>query len=218
MARSAVAEVAGRCRGDLRRRSVARSRQAAAGAVPHRHGQGSDGRQGPVRLAEERLLGIDHQEAGGLIADKWNLKPLVRAVITHHHFKACPQAHRHAIAVVRLADYAASTSGNGAGNLEAHSQFLADRRRGTRAGGMGRDASRGLRSGASGVGGLLATSHRGASPRPPTVARRSSCSRRWARRAPFGEMDGLTMKATDPANQATAATLMSSSAAVDSPA
>jgi HD-like signal output (HDOD) protein len=79
-----------------------------------------------VHMAEERLLGIDHQEAGGLIADKWNLKPLVRAVITHHHFKACPAAHRHAIAVVRLADYAASTSNNGAGVLDPQTQFLAD--------------------------------------------------------------------------------------------
>lgn len=79
----------------------------------------------PVHFAEQRLLDIDHQEAGGLIADKWNLKPMVRAVITHHHFKACPEAHRHAIAVVRLADYAASGNGNGAGTLEAHTQFLA---------------------------------------------------------------------------------------------
>lgn len=79
----------------------------------------------PVHFAEQRLLDIDHQEAGGLIADKWNLKPMVRAVITHHHFKTGPQAHQHAIAVVRLADYVASEGGNGAGHLEAQTQFLA---------------------------------------------------------------------------------------------
>lgn len=78
-----------------------------------------------VHFAEQRLLDIDHQEAGGLIADKWNLKPMTRAVITHHHFKTGPQACQHAISVVRLADYAASDNGNGAGHLEAQTQFLA---------------------------------------------------------------------------------------------
>ncbi|MEO6597123.1 MAG: HDOD domain-containing protein [Planctomycetota bacterium] len=80
----------------------------------------------PVHIVEERLLGIDHQEAGGLVAEKWNLKPMIRSVITQHHFKTCPVAHRHAVAVVRLADYCATDSGNGAGKLEADSQFLAD--------------------------------------------------------------------------------------------
>ncbi|HEX5053352.1 MAG TPA: HDOD domain-containing protein [Planctomycetota bacterium] len=79
-----------------------------------------------VHLAEERLLGIDHQEAGGLVAAKWNLKPMVTAVITHHHFRACPKDHRHAIAVVRLADLCATANGHGAGTLEPESTFLAE--------------------------------------------------------------------------------------------
>ena len=80
---------------------------------------------GPAHVVEEKLLGIDHQEAGGLVAEKWNLKPMVRAVITHHHFLACPKEHRHAIAVVRLADHVATQNGNGVGKLEAESTFLA---------------------------------------------------------------------------------------------
>ena len=58
----------------------------------------------PVHIAEERLLGISHQEAGGIVAEKWNMKPLVHGVITHHHFKTCPKNYRHAVAVVRLAE------------------------------------------------------------------------------------------------------------------
>lgn len=72
----------------------------------------------PVHLAEERLLGISHQEAGGIVAEKWNMKPMICAVITHHHFKACPQNYRHAVAVVRLADQFATENGRGAGTLE----------------------------------------------------------------------------------------------------
>jgi HD-like signal output (HDOD) protein len=80
----------------------------------------------PAHLVEERLLGICHQEAGGLVADKWNLKPMVRSVITKHHYKGCPEAHRHAVAVVRLADQCATDSGNGAGALDPATMFLAD--------------------------------------------------------------------------------------------
>ena len=80
----------------------------------------------PVHIAEERLLGISHQEAGGIVAEKWNMKPLVHAVITHHHFKTCPKNYRYAVAIVRLADQCATESGKGAGTLDSTSDFLAD--------------------------------------------------------------------------------------------
>ena len=78
----------------------------------------------PTHLAEERLLGISHQEAGGIVAEKWNMKPQVHAVITHHHFMACPKNYRHAVAVVRLADQWATENGKGAGALDDASIYL----------------------------------------------------------------------------------------------
>ena len=78
----------------------------------------------PLHFAEERLLGIDHQEAGGIVAEKWKMKPLVHAVITHHHLKACPKNLRHAVAVVRLADQWATENGKGAGKLDVDPSCL----------------------------------------------------------------------------------------------
>ena len=80
----------------------------------------------PLHFVEEGLLGINHMEAGGIVAKKWNMKPMVHAVITHHHFKACPKNYRHAVAVVRLADYCATENGNSAGKLDNHSIYLED--------------------------------------------------------------------------------------------
>ncbi len=78
----------------------------------------------PLHFVEERLLGISHQEAGGIVAEKWNMKPLVHAVITHHHFKTCPKNYRHAVAVVRLTDQWATENGKGAGKLDRNSIYL----------------------------------------------------------------------------------------------
>ena len=52
------------------------------------------------------------------------MKPLVHAVITHHHFKTCPKNYQHAVAVVRLADQWATSNGMGAGSLESDSNYL----------------------------------------------------------------------------------------------
>ncbi len=78
----------------------------------------------PLHFVEERLLGINHQAAGGIVAEKWNMKPMVHAVITHHHLKACPKNYRHAVAVVRLADQWATENGKGAGKLDRNSIYL----------------------------------------------------------------------------------------------
>ena len=79
----------------------------------------------PMHVQEEQLLGIEHQEAGGFVAEKWNLGPMIRSVIQHHHYDTCPQAHRHAVAVVRLADQCSTNTGNGAGKLDPDTRFLA---------------------------------------------------------------------------------------------
>ena len=58
------------------------------------------------------------------MAEKWNMKPMVHAVITHHHYKASPHNHDHAVAVVRLADQWATNNGMGAGKLDRDSLYL----------------------------------------------------------------------------------------------
>lgn len=78
----------------------------------------------PLHFAEERLLGIHHQEAGGIIAEKWKMKPVILAVIRDHHFKACPKDYRVAMAIVRLADEWATANGMGAGKLESNRAML----------------------------------------------------------------------------------------------
>ena len=56
-------------------------------------------------LALERdLLGIDHAEAAGFLAEKWDLGPLVTAVACHHDDSEVPVEIIGAMAVVRLAD------------------------------------------------------------------------------------------------------------------
>lgn len=38
-----------------------------------------------IREAELDVLGVDHAKIGGKIADRWNLPPMLREVIRHHH-------------------------------------------------------------------------------------------------------------------------------------
>ncbi len=56
-------------------------------------------------IEEERaLLGMDHQEAGSLIAEKWNLSPMVREVLLHHHEGEPHPAFAEITALVRISD------------------------------------------------------------------------------------------------------------------
>lgn len=83
----------------------------------------------PAHLLEKRSLGMNHQEAGGVMAERWNLTPLVRAVIAYHHHKSCPDDFRRAVAIVRLVDRCATDYGYAAGSLpldpDAHAEDLA---------------------------------------------------------------------------------------------
>ena len=53
---------------------------------------------------ERDLLGIDHAEAAGYLAEKWDLGPLVTAVACHREHSEVPMEITGALAVVRLAD------------------------------------------------------------------------------------------------------------------
>ncbi|HLQ37477.1 MAG TPA: HDOD domain-containing protein [Planctomycetota bacterium] len=71
----------------------------------------------PAHVVELRELGIDHPEAGGIVAAKWGLNPMLHAVITHHHAVDCPEQFQQAVATVRLADGWATERGQGAGTV-----------------------------------------------------------------------------------------------------
>jgi HD-like signal output (HDOD) protein len=54
---------------------------------------------------ERELLGMDHAEIGGKLAEHWAFPPMITTVIAHHHdFMAAPEEARWLAAVVALAD------------------------------------------------------------------------------------------------------------------
>lgn len=67
---------------------------------------------GPVVDYERARVGIDHAEAGGLVAVKWNLAAEVQQVIGAHHAAAAADTPS-SVAVVRLADAVAHETGVG---------------------------------------------------------------------------------------------------------
>lgn len=66
----------------------------------------------PLREAEQEALGIDHTEAGALVAAKWNLSTEVQTTIAAHHDAMLANLDR-PIAIVRLADALAEECGIG---------------------------------------------------------------------------------------------------------
>ncbi|MCB2185685.1 MAG: HDOD domain-containing protein [Deltaproteobacteria bacterium] len=57
--------------------------------------------------AEREVLGIDHAELGGQVADRWNLSAPVAQVIRHHHSPAQAPGDRELVNLATLADYLA---------------------------------------------------------------------------------------------------------------
>ena len=68
---------------------------------------------GAASQGEATHIGIDHQEAGRLVAEKWGLSPLVREIISKHHEDCCADEYRDAHAAVRLANAFAHEEGYG---------------------------------------------------------------------------------------------------------
>jgi putative nucleotidyltransferase with HDIG domain len=50
------------------------------------------------------VVGLDHTEAGALVAASWNLSNLVQEMIKHHHDEGTQEENAQQVAVVRLAD------------------------------------------------------------------------------------------------------------------
>lgn len=69
----------------------------------------------PFVEAEQAVLGFNHAMAGGLIAEKWNLPPLLVSVIKYHHQPSSAPDRDPMISVVHLADLLSITMGIGIG-------------------------------------------------------------------------------------------------------
>ena len=55
--------------------------------------------------AEQKVLGITHQEIGQFLSEKWNLPPILAEGILHHHQPSLAQDDKVLAAIVHLADY-----------------------------------------------------------------------------------------------------------------
>ncbi len=61
--------------------------------------------QQPLIQVEQEMMGIDHQEVGLMIADKWKLNPIIKDCIgSHHDLDKADSNHRRQIAFVSLAN------------------------------------------------------------------------------------------------------------------
>ena len=68
-----------------------------------------------IKDAEQRLLGFDHAEVGGILADKWNLPPALIKVIRFHHNPPLAYESMRMAAIVHLADILCRAIGLGNG-------------------------------------------------------------------------------------------------------
>jgi hypothetical protein len=72
-----------------------------------------------VEQAERRVLGFDHQQVGGKMAEKWNLPKVIVDAITFHHCPSDCTPSATMVDVVHTADYLSSitevTTHGGAG-------------------------------------------------------------------------------------------------------
>jgi putative nucleotidyltransferase with HDIG domain len=59
---------------------------------------------GDSQSAEKEILGITHNEAGGLLAEKWNLPEGISHVIRYHHAPQKKKEHKDLVYIVYLAD------------------------------------------------------------------------------------------------------------------
>ncbi len=73
--------------------------------------------QGNDFIEKEKLLtGLDHAEAGSMLAEKWGLPTAITEVIRYHHSpKDCKESLRHLVYSVHLADMISMMSGTGTG-------------------------------------------------------------------------------------------------------
>lgn len=66
--------------------------------------------------AEKEVIGLDHAELGGLIAEKWNFSPKMTFIITNHHITDLSALEDFETAIVYLSEIAAMMAGVGSGS------------------------------------------------------------------------------------------------------
>ncbi|MDY6903082.1 MAG: HDOD domain-containing protein [Thermodesulfobacteriota bacterium] len=67
------------------------------------------------RKAEKQVLGIDHAELGGLIAEKWSFAPRMINIIKNHHLPVWEGENAQDICIVYLSDVVCMITGVGGG-------------------------------------------------------------------------------------------------------
>ena len=72
----------------------------------------------PLHEAENSVLGFTHCESGRLLADRWELAPDLREVVSQHHNLQVSGEHAGLIAVVQLSDLLCRMSGLNHGFIE----------------------------------------------------------------------------------------------------
>ncbi len=65
--------------------------------------------------AEKEVIGLDHAELGGLIAEKWNFSPKMTYIIANHHVTDLSALEDFETAIVYLSEIAAMMAGVGGG-------------------------------------------------------------------------------------------------------
>jgi len=80
----------------------------------------------PLHEAEQSVLGFTHCESGRLLADKWELSPDLREVVSLHH--NIRESHEHAglVALVEISDLLCRMSGLNYGYMENRQVNLLD--------------------------------------------------------------------------------------------
>ncbi|GEM_PF-143944 len=72
----------------------------------------------PLHEAEQRVLGFTHCESGSLLAEKWELSPDLREVVSLHHNLQLSREHSGLVALVELSDLLCRLSGLNYGYIE----------------------------------------------------------------------------------------------------
>ena len=72
----------------------------------------------PLHEAEQKVLGFTHCESGSLLAEKWELPPDLREVVSLHHNLQQSREHAGLVAVVELSDLLCRLSGLNYGYIE----------------------------------------------------------------------------------------------------
>jgi len=82
----------------------------------------------PLHEAELQTLGFDHCDSGRVLADRWELSPELREVVSSHHSLEEPKEHAGLVAVVELSDLLCRMTRLNYGFIEAREVSLLEQR------------------------------------------------------------------------------------------